>query len=386
MQSHSTDLPCPSTAGNTMAAPRRHILLAVSVTLTVVLGPLITVVYRLIRSPDAVIGGASLAQGVRGLLCVLMFVSLFLSAGLYPLAHRLIRPLLFLGISAVLTSFAGPYPYEHIVLTMKLGLIALVFAGAFQLAKEGLASERWLTACAWAILLAMTINTGIGLAAGKRVGVYESQYATAGLVGEPTVASALIMSALPVFLKSIPGSGSAIVGVVVVFISLFFGMCRCALIAAIAGTCGSLAIGLSSLRGRIPWRRALMPVCILILLAAIGLSTSAGADLAGRFKELNPLEGTGSGRYIFWRISLEHLVNRPMHVQLQGEGVGSSRDLIKRQYGLWITPHNDWLDLVHSFGLLGLIGISWWCLELVRLAGRFRDHAGPVLHRQRGRL
>jgi len=363
----------PKRAGDTVIRVPRYVLLAIPVTLAVVAGPPITIVYRLTRSADAATGSFSVAQAARGLLCILMFSSLLHSTGLSLLKHRLIRPLLFLAAYAVVTSFAGLFPYENIVFAVKMIFITLVFANAFHLAEEGLFGERWLTACAWIVLLIIVLNTGIGLAIGRSVGVYESPYATAGLIDEPSVASALTLSVLPVFLKSVPNSSSAIAGVVFLLTSLFFTMCRSSLIAAVAATCGSFVISLSSFRHRIPRRRVSAPAGILILLAVIGLNTPAGADLIARFRDLNPLEGAGSGRYFFWQVSLKHIVNRPMYLQLQGEGMGSIRDVIGQQTGLSIGAHNDWLDLVHSFGLFGLIGISWWYSELARLAWRFRD-------------
>jgi len=112
----------------------------------------------------------------------------------------------------------------------------------------------------------------------------------------------------------------------------------------------------------------MVPVGVLILLAGIGLNTTAGTDLMRRFRDLNPFEGSGSGRYIFWQISLEHIINRPVRAQLLGEGMGSIRELLGQRFGFSIGSHNDWLDLVNAFGLSGLIGITWWYFELVRLA------------------
>lgn len=370
MPSSLTDSADPRRTGDTVVKTPSYVLQAIPVTIVVVAGPLIAIIYRLTWSVDAATSSFSVAQAARGLLCILMFFSLFLSTGLNLLKHRLVRPLLFLAACAVVTSFAHLCPYENIVFAVKMIFITLVFANAFHLAKEGLFGERWLTACAWTVLLIMVLNTGIGLAIGRSVDVYESPYATAGLIDEPSVASALILSVLPVFLKSVPNSGSAITGVVFLLTSLFFTMCRSSLIAAVAATCGSFAISLSSFRHRILRRRVSVPAGILITLAVIGLNTPAGTDLIARFRDINPLEGTGSGRYFFWQVSLKHIMNRPMYVQLQGEGMGSIRDVIKRQTDLSIGAHNDWLDLVHSFGLFGLIGIGWWYLELARFVWR----------------
>ncbi len=368
MPSLSTNVTSPKGDRNTTFRPNWHLLQVLPVTLTVVLGPLISVAYYLTQQAYVAQGSFSVAQAARGILCSLMFFPMLLSKELNLLKHRLVRPLLFLAAYVVLTSFASPYRYEHIVFAVKLTFIVLVFASTFRLAKEGICTERWLTTCAWVIVLIMAMLIVIGLTTGRTVDVYKSRYATAGFTGNPAVASCLILSALPVFVRLISNSRSAIAAIVLLFTSLFFTMRRSSLIAGVAAMCISFIINLICRERRVLWRRTMVSVCFLILLAGIGLNTTAGTDLMRRFRDLNPFEGSGSGRYVFWRISLEHIVNRPVRAQLLGEGMGSIRKLLGQRFGRFIGAHNDWLDLVNAFGLFGLIGITWWYFELVRLA------------------
>ncbi|MCP4614314.1 MAG: O-antigen ligase family protein [Planctomycetes bacterium] len=357
--------------GNITVRPHWHLLQVLPVTLTIVLGPPIAVAYRLAQWADVAQGSLSVAQAARGLLCILMFFSMILPKELNLLKHRLVRPLLFLAAYAVLTSFASPYRYEHIVFAVKLAFIVLIFASTFRLAKESICTERWLTTCAWVIVLIMAVCIALGLATGSTVAVYKSRYATAGFTENASVASCLILSALPVFVRLISNSRSAIAAIVLLFTSLFFTMRRSSLIAGVAAMCISFLINLIYRGRRAIWRRTMVPICVLVLLAGIGLNTTAGTDLMRRFRDLNPYEGSGAGRYIFWKISLEHIVNRPVRAQLLGEGMGSIRGLLGQRFGHFIGAHNDWLDLVNAFGLFGLIGITWWYFELVRLAWCF---------------
>lgn len=368
MPSSSTNVTSPKRDGNTIFKPYWYLLEVLPVTLTVVLGPLIAVAYHLTQRADAAHGSFSIAQAARGLFCILMFTSMIISKKLNLLKHRLVRPLLFLAAYAVLTLFASPYPYEHIVFAVKMGFIMLVFASAFRLAEDGLCTERWLTTCAWLIIVVLAVCMAVGLAIGSTVNVYKSRYATAGFTGNPAVTSRLVLSTLPVFVRFISDSSSGIVAMVLLFTSLFFTMRRSSLIAGTAATCISILINLSRCGCRVLWRRTMMLVGILILLGGIVLNTTAGTDLMRRFRSLNPYEGSGSGRYILWRVSLAHIISRPVHAQLLGEGMGSIRDVLKAQTGLSIGAHNDWLDLVHAFGLFGLIGISWWYFELGQFA------------------
>jgi hypothetical protein len=349
------------------------------VTLTVALGPLVTIVCRMIQVTDDQRDSLSLAQAVRGSLCVLMFLSLFLSTRLHPLKHRLLRPLLFLAVYAASTSFASPYPYENLVFAVKLVFVMLVFASAFHLAREGVSGERWLTLCSWMVLLTMMTCMGEGLATGRTIDAYPSRFATAGVIGQPYMASCLMLSALPVLIRRSFTSGSAVVGLVLLFTSLFFTMCRNALIAAVVATGTTLVINLRTLRSRGPWRRTLLLMGVFILSGSIGFCAAPGADLIERFKDLAPSAGAGSGRYVFWQISLEHILHRPRPIQLTGEGMGSIRNVIERGYGVPLEAHNDWLDLVNAFGLCGLIGVSWWCLELARFVWSLRGRQDGAL-------
>jgi hypothetical protein len=347
-------------------------------TVAVVAGPLITTVYHLSWSPDAAEGSFSLAQALRGILCLMMFLSLFLSRRLRLLEHRIIRPLMFLSIYAVLTCVLSSYPYEDIVFVVKLAFMAFVFASAFHLAQNKLCSESWLTACAWIVLLLMAISIAIGLWTGNTVEIYRSEYATAGLIDQPAVTSALLISVLPVFLSFFPKSWSSLAGVMVFFISLFFTMRRTELIAATVAILCVLFRNINPFRPKIPWRLALLVALVLCVLIVIGLRTQAGQDLLTRMSDLNPSKGSGSGRYIFWPICLNHILNRDISAQIFGEGMGSIRDVMSRHFDISIGSHTDWLDLTYAFGLFGLMAIVWWYFELIRLTNYLRTIRDPT--------
>jgi hypothetical protein len=340
-----------------------------ALTLAVVSGPLIAMVPRLAQSPDATQGGFSMAQAIRGLLCALMLLSLFFSRGLHRLQHRLVRPLLFLALYALASWPVAYYPYHNMVFAVRMVFLALIFACAFHLAEEGLARQRWLQMCAWVILLTMGAIIGVGLVTGQTIRAYGSRYATAGGIDSSFVASFLLLSTLPVFVGLAVEKRSAVAGIVLLFASLFFVMCRSALIAATAAVGSFFLINLRDRGRRIPWRNTLVPVGVLLLLAGVGLSTRPGVDLRARFRDLNPCEGTGSGRYQFWVVSLEQIIDRPVGAQLLGEGMGRIKDVLEQNFwGHFISSHSDWLDFASAFGLFGLAGLSWWYFELARFA------------------
>ncbi|UCE46362.1 MAG: O-antigen ligase family protein [Phycisphaerales bacterium] len=347
-------------------------------TLAVVAGPLITMAYRLTRTPDAGEGSFSLAQALRGILCLMMFASLLRAGCLYLLEHPLIRPLTYLSVFAVLTSFLSPYPYENIVFAVRLAFAALVFANAFHLADRSFCDIRWPIACAWFVLILMSISQALGLIMGNTVAAYQSEYATAGVIDQAAITSAYIISTLPVFLMFFPNGSHAVLAVVLLLVSLFFTMRRTDLIAAVVTV---LFIVIGNLK---PWRRVrhgkmVCALCLLAIITLAGLRSAPGADLVSRFKDLDPSQGTGSGRYIIWRVALDHMAERPLGEQALGEGMGSIRDVIDRHFGSALGGHNDWLDITFSFGVVGLMALGWWYLTLARFTIALYRIRHPVL-------
>jgi hypothetical protein len=94
--------------------------------------------------------------------------------------------------------------------------------------------------------------------------------------------------------------------------------------------------------------------------------------------DLDPSKGTGSGRYIFWNISLNHILNRSIDALILGEGMGSYRDVIYRHFGLYIGGHTDWLDIPFAFGIFGFVVMMFWYLELIRFANYLRVAKNPA--------
>jgi len=342
-------------------------------TFALVTGPVVSIVYSLTQPEDAKDGSFSMAQALRGILCLAMFLSLFVSRRLHLLEHPIIRPLMFLAIFAVLTCMLGPYPYENIVFAMKISFSAFIFASAFHLAQSKLISEKWLIGSAWAVLLFMAIAQAIGLVTGNTVASYQSNYATAGVIDSTSVTTALIISTLPIFLRFFPYYRWSLAGILIILVSLFFTMQRTSLIAAASAILIILIHHLWSSQQRIPWSKAILAILVLGVLVVIGFRTQAGSDLLTRMSDLDPREGSGSGRYVFWHIALNHILKRSVGDHIVGEGMGSIRDMLDRHFGMGIGNHNAWLDLTYAFGIFGLMAIAWSYLELIRFANYLRS-------------
>lgn len=349
----------------------------VPVTAAVVGGPVITTVYRLTARAGESDGSLSLAQGVRGMLCFLMLFSLYFSRRLRLLEHRLMRPLLLLAGYATVTFAAAAQPYENVVFTMKVAFVMLVFANAYNLAQRRLCSEEWLLGGTWIVLIFMAISVFVGLLIGNRVAVYQSDYATAGLIDQPAVTAALTVSTLPVLLASFPNAWASIGGVLLVLVSLFFTMGRTCLVAALAAVLFLMLKHLYSLCYRMPSRRLVAAAVLLVGIGTVGLQSAAGGDLLARFQDLDPRVGSGSGRYAFWSVSVEYILSRSAFARTFGEGMGAIQEVLWQQWGSPISTHVDWLDFASAFGVLGVLAYAWWYFELAR----FACHLSRIGHR-----
>ena len=129
---------------------------------------------------------------------------------------------------------------------------------------------------------------------------------------------------------------------------LYSGQRSAALAAAV-----SLPFCLWYLRGSI--RK--FDVAILLILGVviiIPVLTEALQNIQLR-NEIDMNRGSmGSGRTIFWAIVVSDFFEQgPIHL-LFGNGTDSVAILLDRTYGLAIGAHNGWLDILYTFGFLGL--------------------------------
>lgn len=73
-------------------------------------------------------------------------------------------------------------------------------------------------------------------------------------------------------------------------------------------------------------------------------------------------EATSSGRLIWWKIDIESFLQANIWEKLFGRGFTFLYNLNERLYGLRISAHNDFLTLLLSTGLVGMLG---YCVVLI---------------------
>lgn len=63
----------------------------------------------------------------------------------------------------------------------------------------------------------------------------------------------------------------------------------------------------------------------------------------------------GSGRLVFWGIVLVDYASHGIVNLLVGNGTNSVAPLLERMYGIAIGAHNGWLDILYTFGAVGVL-------------------------------
>lgn len=125
---------------------------------------------------------------------------------------------------------------------------------------------------------------------------------------------------------------------------------RSAALAAVA----SLPFCLWYLKGSIK-KTDIIIFAAIALIVALPLLQDALQNLRVRNETDFERGSIGSGRSIFYLLVIQGFLDGgPLHI-LIGNGTNSVVELLDRTYGLAIGAHNGWLDIMYTFGILGLI-------------------------------
>lgn len=86
----------------------------------------------------------------------------------------------------------------------------------------------------------------------------------------------------------------------------------------------------------------------------------------------------GSGRSVFWKIVWDSFWDGNLFNILLGNGTNSVVPVIENGYGLAIGAHNGWLDMLYSFGIIGVVVYGTVIFRLVVLESNFGGHYGNL--------
>lgn len=108
-----------------------------------------------------------------------------------------------------------------------------------------------------------------------------------------------------------------------------------------------------------------------IVVVAIGVTAwlRAGA-IAERWGDISNPDQAGSGRAVFWAIIAQHWLNADLITKFVGFGPHSVYDITAELWFAGVPAHDDWLMLIHEFGIIGLIAFAMVCWAMAKSVPR----------------
>lgn len=96
-------------------------------------------------------------------------------------------------------------------------------------------------------------------------------------------------------------------------------------------------------------------VFIIGAVIAVPVGITAYNNLMKRMQRESESGVYGSGRSEFYPIVLESYLSGTTAQKLLGRPMKDMTDVLEQQYGMAITAHNGWLNMIYEYGLLGLV-------------------------------
>lgn len=350
-----------------VTSARRRAVNTWPVTAALACGPLVDVVHYVLSARGVTLGLFTVAQVLRGVLCLALGAMLLryrLTAP--PKVRRFLLPLLVLVALAVVTAPLSFWPLANIVYAMRVALLLCLFWSVALLWAKGFIGGAWMTRMGWLILLSVLVSQIGGWLSGASY--YGLPFELPGLGSRPSLPGAWLAAVVPMFLwrgqlRLIDGLGLSLV-----VCSSVATLRRSSIVAVV------FAVLAATLTSALHRRRAgrLVATCAAIGLVSYIAVTATGlaSGLRVRFEDLDVTAGgTASGRTRFMRVALTHIVSRGITDNLFGEGVGAVLPVTAQEFGAAVGSHNEWLDTWIGFGVPGLILLAWMHVEVLRLLG-----------------
>jgi len=100
-----------------------------------------------------------------------------------------------------------------------------------------------------------------------------------------------------------------------------------------------------------------------VIAVVIGVSVCARyAEITERWSDIDSATGAGSGREVFWAIIALNWLSAGLLTKFVGFGPHSVFELTSQEWFAGVPAHNDWLMLLHEFGIIGVlafVGVCW---------------------------
>ena len=275
-----------------------------------------------------------------------------------PVPMRTVPLLIFLFWAA--TSLAwSPAPVNGIQNILSLGILPLMLLATEATASAWPGFAFWLERClGWSVMLASIIYAAAVLftGAGTDAAISARSY---GMFAAYGVAVQLA--------RWRTGRISGLIWAAAITVLTGVSESRLAL-----GVCVVLfPISQLPSRGFMNWLKVVAVSAVVLGLSYVALNNFDA--LRDRFlkgdvsMKIGAYEINASGRTAFWRATVDSFQEAP----IVGKGAGSAEQLIENQFGTIKHPHNDYLRLIHDYGVIG--AAVWAAAILTLLASVFRE-------------
>jgi hypothetical protein len=310
--------------------------------------------------------------------------ALVLQIGIYTAIHarqaaslRVVKfQFLWLGILTLRFLFYGNFDSQVVLYMSYYAYWAFVLWAAYCLVANGRLTARQVAIAGMSmnvlIMLRNALFTVFGIWVGDTGGMSES-------AGQVVNSSYLMLwfTLMQMLDTSVPMTGPiALLGVASIVLTMKRGAFIALLLALLVY---GITYAYIHRKERGIQRVAIIATGTAALLGALVMSHAG--DIADRWSDLDNPNIAGSGREVFWQIIAQHWLDAGLVTKLIGFGPHSTYDYTGLMWFAEVPAHNDWLNLLHEFGIVGVLAFAGVCWALGSSVPRLiRDcpHVAPA--------
>jgi len=342
------------------------------------LGPLIDIITYITESGSEDYERIGLSQIIRGTLTILMLLYTLIYRK-YLVVDSIVKTLIYFVFFIFITSLFHDSPYKNIVFGMRLLFLISIYLYSSNLMLRNIIGEDFVISSSFPIIITVIVSLIFGYI--LEVPSYEGiDIASSGITGQPAGLSTNLASILPILFISNPYSLYKVLMMFFILGGIFITFRRTAIIAGLSVYIIWLVY---SVKYNIDWIKKfvifLMMAFAFVFLYEIGIKYGFFDYVSERFDEADVSKGgTGSGRSLFWEAAYKHILNRGYWVyDLFGEGYEASRLVTMKELGTYTMAHNDFIEILVDFGLVGIIFLIFYYRSLIKLL--FNSHNKAVV-------
>ncbi len=297
---------------------------------------------------------------------------------------RLLWPLLMLFFYSFTMFLILPIPdsWADLVWSLRVLYIIMIFLAAYLLTINNIIQLDTLWKLAAFVVMAFLATQVIAIYAGYGgINAYGTDYGSLGFVSyAKTVPWAICMS-IPCFFMSRHWRSKDVLMILISLVAVLLTLRRTVLLAFLLGF---IIIGMIRFfRARMfsLYQIATLAVLsiIVVALSYVFSETELGYAFIQRINDLDPSQGTASGRYIFQKVALNYLLERGYIATLFGEGAGYPIIVLGERLQWFIQAHSDWLNIAIAYGVVGITFFIFLFVGILRMIISAKNKSSEIL-------